>query len=390
MKSGGTPQPMIRKYKAPLFWNYTVNPSGAVIVLIFVLLYGLIFYFRGDLDSAEAMERTGLIPFDSYSYAAKGEQGVELATSFLGILGGALNWGTLPLIYGWFQKAYGIGGLLFVLLNSLAFYASLKGVLILFKPKGMEKYWLPILILICSPFVWGWLLGPNKELLVGAAITAMAILAERKRYLLFICIAAVFALAKIQLLLAAVLFMVFRRIPHRELSALIFLSLLLPVVLTYYPGLDMEQFVGKVGDEIKSAQIMTWLEKITSYPFGFIITAPIRFLLNILGGLNPDRIIEAYKIGDQILPGVNSLIFGFLFLLLFIFNRIPDAIACYRRHHDAGFLFYIFSLILLMVPFLQPRYYWWLTPYLVYLVFFNRNNIRTAKFKRNEVVNGYP
>lgn len=368
------------KGEFPFWQKKNFSLSGAELVFVVVLVYGLIFFLRGDLDSASAMEKTGLVPFDSYNYAAAAELGVELSSSLLGILGGDLNWVTLPLLYGFFQNIHG-GGAFFVVLNSLAIYTTLKILIALFDVNGQARLWLPVAIICCSPYIWGWVLGPNKELLVGCGIMVMAFFAERKKYILLLFCALIFGLFKIQLILALALFFVFRRIPYKEFLSLAFLSLLMPLAMLNYPGLNMSEFVANSADNIKSADIMQRLEELSTLPLGMILVSPIRLVINLFAGLSIGRIIDGYTAGTPILPGVNSFIFGLLVFFIVITNKLRHVISAYRKYRSAGFLIYSFALTLTIVPFLQPRYFWWLTPYLIFFLFAirtssNHNSIR--------------
>lgn len=345
---------------------------GVAVCLLVLLGYGLVVLALGVLNDAEAMARTSLIPPDSQGYALLGEEGGSMNLSIQQIALGSLNWSTLPLVYGYFQTSYAAGGLFFVLFNCFAMAAAIGGSISLLTRQGyvIGGRWLPLLlplaILICMPYTWGWVLGPNKEIIVGAAVVGIMLLLEEQRSAAATGLALLAALTKIQFLFAMALYLCTVRMRYRKAICLISLSLVLPVALRLNPNLTVENLVAAVSgaDVIRTAWFFEILDKICAQPLGFVIVAPVRFVANCLGGLYPQRLLTSPDFGTTLGPAT-SLILGLLCMLFLILRSRTALAALSQRGSRSWHFFYCYILVSCIVPFLQPRYFWWLIPLMV-------------------------
>lgn len=340
--------------------------------LAILLCYGLLMLATGILDNAEAMARTPLIPYDSAKYAAVGEAGDIELSSGLDIILGALNFSTLSIIYGFFQNQYASGALAFLLLNIALVSIGLSHCMSVLADAGCTissrrlSLLLPTLVILCMPYVWGWVLVPNKELIVGAAVASIMHLINRKQMAFALVIAILAASVKVQFLYATLLYLFTVWLPYRKTLCLAGIGLVLPVVLMFYDGLTVAQFVENVEgvDVVRTAWFFSILDQIAAYPLGFMVVAPVRLLVNCIGGLNPLRLIDAPTLGDRLAPAT-SMILGILCLAFLVLRWRVALAALMRRATPAWHFFYSFLVVSCLVPYLQPRYFWWLIPMIV-------------------------
>ena len=345
---------------------------GVATAFIVLLGYGLCILTLGYLDSADAMSRTTLIPPDSLNYASIGEEGSSRDLSIAEVALGSLNWSTLPFVFGFFQTRYSAGGIFFLLLNTFATVWAISGSISLLTGRGyfIRHQWLslllPLVILMCMPYVWGWVLAPNKELLVGAAVIGIMQLLEKRRLVFAIALAVLAAMTKVQILYAMALYLCTVAMPYRKTLCFVGLSLVLPIALQLNPDLTTEQLVETVSDVdvVRTAWFFEALDKICAQPLGFLVVAPIRFFVNCISGLYPLRLLGSASIGAALGPAT-SLLLGLLCVLFLVLRSRVLLAGLSGRGSHAWHFFYCYILVSCIVPFLQPRYYWWLIPVLV-------------------------
>jgi hypothetical protein len=225
---------------------------------------------------------------------------------------------------------------------------------------------LPAIMLLCMPYVWGWILAPNKELLVGAAVVTIMHLLERKKMGWALFVALLAASIKVQFLYALLLYICTVRLPYRKTACLIGISLTLPIVLLFYKGLTAQQFLENVNgvDTVRTAWLFSALDNIAAYPLGFVIVGPIRFAANCFGGLNPARLLQSTSVGGALAPAT-SMVLGLLCAAFLVFKWRAMLNALMSRHTPAWHFCYSFAVVSCLVPYLQPRYFWWLIPMIV-------------------------
>jgi hypothetical protein len=339
--------------------------SGALIVTLILIVYGLCFAFSGQLDTPEKMADTGVIPPDSVYYVQRADEISidDLASAQL--IAGAMNWLSLPLAFGFFQDLGGFGPIAFLLINGICLYVWLSGATTVFRLPEPYRSLAPMLSVVAAPFLLGWMLAPNKELPTGAMLVLILRQAQRGhtgRVLAFSIFAALF---KFQILVAALIYVLGLRLRYRRSLALIGISLVLPVLLPLVDALSMNTFLDVQDNQINSAAFFTTLDQINSLPFGFVLVAPIRLAANIFDGLIPIRLLTYTQPFDLVATST-SFALGSLGLLCLLkaTNEGEFRRQMHRTTNDKYFLFCI-ALAFNLVPYLQVRYYWWAIPLMI-------------------------
>lgn len=361
------------KYKA----SSLVNVS--LVLLLF--LYGLAFYLNGTLDgSANLQTFVEWIPYDSIQYVEKSEHLSFSDLSMADVATGALNWLSLSFVYKTLNDIGSLGALGFILINCLCFYLMVRlgltsaSTSIRLSQANTNHY--PILLFLCSPFLFAWILVPNKELLVTAGILGVIHAIAARRMLLLVVFTLAVGLIKVQIIFATVLYLLSRKFHLRKTMALVGISLIYPLLYNAVPGLQMSHFLDVNPNEIRTAPIMLAIDSLSSYPFGYIAIFLVRLVLNLLGGLNAIRIIES-DFGMSGLAPLTSFILGLLVImsLLFMIKR-RDVRNILNSNSDTSYYLFCLLVVHLVLPFMQPRYYWWTIPILLsYIMYGNRPRV---------------
>lgn len=363
--------------------NAIFSLNNAFVVLV-LFSYGLGFYLSGALDGSDSLQALGdWMPYDSIEYVRRGEHLVLADLGLLDIAAGALNWLSLSILYRTLDDIGGWAPLGFVLINCMCVYAIAKlglGVADANEtsvPRGAGFY--PILLFLASPFLFAWSLVPNKELLVTVGILGIMRALAARRLAVALLLTVVFGLVKVQFFFVAALFLGFRHFKRRKTVTLVCISLIYPILHGVMPGLQMAYFLDVNGNEIRSAEIFLEIDRLSSYPFGYIAIFFFRLVLNLLGGLNPNRLLE-YDFGLDIIAPATSFVLGLL-VVACIFSAIRRRQVRQIWESDSEQSFYLFCTlaVYLTLPFMQPRYYWWLIPILLsYLVQGSRAGTRAS------------
>lgn len=343
---------------------------------IFLFLFGFIFYCYGFLDANNLRYFEEWIPVDSIQYVERSENLILDDLTIGEIASGALNWLSLSFIYKKLNDLNGFAALDFVFINSLCFYIMVRfgafsGISNDQFINNYHSY--TLLMLISSPYLLPWILVPNKELIMGAGIVVAMHLIERSQKLALVILAVIFGLIKIQFFLATVLFFISRNLPWRKSTVLLIFSLLYPWIYEVVPGLHMSHFLEVNINEIRSANIFLAIDTLSSYPLGYIPIFYARLFFNLLGGLYPARILDGgFSMGT--LAPLSSFILGLL-VVMSIYKMIKNQSipSLFNSTSDKFYFIFCVLLINLTLPFMQPRYYWWMTPILLSYLLFSSN-----------------
>jgi hypothetical protein len=327
--------------------------------------YILARYLGGDLNSAKSLELTGVVPYDSYYYAQIAEEGVALDLTFYSILGGALNWGLTSIIYGFFISLGPIGGAIFSLINLILACLSVKLFINEFKLSNKQSIIFGIAFLILNPYLIGGIISPNKEVIVLFSIIALYYYINQRQYAYFILVGFISGAFKVQILIATIVFLIFKHAPRNFGIVALVYSLSAPFIYKIYPSLSIETFIANAPEEIRSAQIMSYIEQISNIPLGLTLAAPVRLLLNLFAGLKAGWIFGDLPIG-MLLPGITSAILSILSVAVIFTHRGRRNIHFLTNEESDGLFFlWCFLWTSSLIPFLQPRYYWWLIPFFI-------------------------
>jgi hypothetical protein len=276
-----------------------------------------------------------------------------------------LNWISLPWLFSFFQDLGGLGPLAFILINSLCLYVWLSVAATLLNLREPFRSLAPPLSAVALPFLFGWLLAPNKELPTAAAmmlILRQAQLGHTGRVIAFSIFSALF---KFQIFIAALLYLLGMKLRYRRSLALIGLSLFLPVVLPFLDWLSMANFLEAQDNQVNTAAFFTMLDQINSWPFGYVVVAPIRFAANLFVGLLPYR-VAVYSQPADLFVSLTSIPMAYLAVLCLLKAISEGEIQRQIRSTSrCGYFLFCTILAFSLVPFLQPRYYWWATPLLI-------------------------
>lgn len=209
------------------------------------------------------------------------------------------------------------------------------------------------------------MLAPNKELPTAALLVLILRQVQRGRTGRVLALSILGAFFKFQLLIAALLYALGRRLRYRRSLMLIGLALSLPFLLPLVDGLSITFFLENQENEINSSALVSALDKINSWPFGFVVVAPIRIAANIFAGLIPIRVFS-YSQPADLLASLTSFTLGVLGLLCLLKALADREIRRQiRSTTNGGYFLFCVALAFSLVPFLQPRYYWWAIPLMI-------------------------
>lgn len=361
------------------------NSLPGKFIAAIMLFYGITLYTEGLIrDSYSLMAYVDWIPFDSIQYVKNGENFSLDSQDVIALLGGSLNFLSLSYLYSFFNDLIIGGALAFLIINCFCLYliitwgapsASLGGRL------QSRDFWAYAFIFMAfSPFLIGWVIVPNKELLVATAMLGAlrAIELDKKLQLFLLCAAAGFI--KVQFVITLIIFFIGKSTKLRKFYLLLGISIFYPVLYRLFPGLQMDHFVYVNSNEIRTANIFLGIDSWSQYPLGYMLIFPLRLLLNTFGGLFPARLIESGFSLSAIAP-LTSLFLGIILLVAFgcAIIRNDWRLFLYSKSDKSLFLFSYLA-VNLSLPFLQPRYYWWLVPILLsYIMFGGRRKAAVSK-----------
>jgi hypothetical protein len=338
---------------------------GALVVTLLLVLYGLYFVAAGRLATPELMAETSLIPTDSLDYAQGAEELSATGTPPIELLTGGLNWLSIPLAFRYFQDLGGFGPMAFVLINGACLYVWLSGAAALFGLYEPFRSLSCVLSVAAAPFLFGWMLAPNKELPTAAALILILRQIQNDRTGRVFVLSIFTALFKYQILIAALLYVFGRRLRHRRTLTLVGVSLVLPFLLPLIDALSITNFLENQENQVNSGAIFAALDQINAWPFGFVLVAPLRIAANIFAGLIPLRVF-AYSEAADLLASLTSFTLGSLAILCLLKALTGRTLQRQLRNtSNCGYFLFCVALAFSLVPFLQVRYYWWAIPLMV-------------------------
>lgn len=331
--------------------------SAAVVTFVFAVQCAW-HYLRGDLAEVRTLAQIEWIPYDSLKYVIEAVDFREGSYTIVEIVFGSFNWQSLPLLYFLLNSTTGLAAALFPIGNLVCLYAMLAG-----SPSGgfsLERRFLVYgAIIVSSPFLIGWILVPNKEVPATALIVLMLRATDLARWRTFLILAAMIAPIRIQVFFGALLFFSLVRFRWRWQICFAIIVAGAPFLANKHSGLSYLSFLENTTEEIRSAQLFTHLNEINSYPLGFILVGPLRLIINCFVGIYPIRVIHSVNT-SELIASLTS------FWLAVVMAVVSLKIIFNRRlriwSEDQIFLIACLLLVLALIPFLQPRYYWWLIP----------------------------
>jgi len=342
------------------------NPNfGALVATFLLVVYGLYFVFAGKLSTPELMAETSLVPPDSLKYVGRADEVSATGLTPVELVTGAMNWLGVSLVYAYFEDLGGFGPLAFVLINGVCLYLWLSGSVALFRLREPFRSVAPLLSLVASPFLFGWVLAPNKELPTAALLVIIFRQAQRGHTGRILLLSIFATLFKVQVLVAALIYALGKNLRFRRSLALIGLSLVIPILMPLVGGLSIEHFLEIQENEINSGALFTALDKINATPFGYVVVAPIRLVANVFAGLIPFRVFSYTETAD-LLASLTSFTLGCLGLICLVKAITEGEIRRnMRRSSDCAYFLVCVALAFGLVPFLQVRYYWWAIPLMI-------------------------
>ncbi len=348
---------------------FVIKKSLLISMFVAAILFccGFFLYLRLDLSDVQSMSELGLISFDSLNYLRTANSVEFSGLSLKMIVFGGLNWLTLPFMAHVFGEI-GLGNFGFLILNSFAFFYMLNATFSMF-PGFKANFKVAMLVVISWPYLLSWSLAPNKEMLMAA----FAILILKSLYFGNVRMALFFAflggLFKIQILAAFLMFLAVYRLRCRKTALILALCCLVPFAIHLHPGLTIHNFVENQVNEIRTAAFFETLDRILAFPFGYLVVAPIRLFANLLAGGYPNRIISSTEIGGALAP-VTSFVLAIVSLAFFLKTFINGDLKRYFASQSDWSLYLLCLLsVQLMVPYLQPRYFWWGMPLMIVYLF---------------------
>jgi len=307
---------------------------GALVATLLLVIYGLYFAFAGKLDSPELMAETSLIPTDSLNYVQKADELSAVGLTPVELITGALNWLSVSLVFGYFQNLGGFGPLAFVLINGVCLYVWLSGAGVLFRLPEPSRSVAALMSLAASPFLFGWMLAPNKELPTAALLIVILRQAQRGHTGRVLAISILAALFKLQVLLAALIYTLGLKLRYRRSLTLFGLSLLIPILMPLVDGLSITTFLESQENEINSGAFFAALDQINSWPLGYVVVAPVRIAASIFAGLIPLRVFSYTQPAD-LLASLTSFALGSLAVLCLIKAMSDGAQSLDPKQFDA-------------------------------------------------------
>ncbi len=341
------------------------NHLLSAIFTSFYLLWALAFLSSGILQDPYSLQLLNIVPEDSIGYISRGLELNKEEFNLIDIIGGALNWFSLSYIYSIFGS---YASAAYILLNSILvfFYFQLSLEISKNTIRGTSLKFC-ILLALSSPYLLAWILVPNKEIIYSVGVLAAINFIIKKERKKIFSTAFIVGLFKIQFLLSYLMYYTFKWIRRRIFLTLIAISLIYPVAVGVLPGLSMSIFLEGQENEINTAATFLMLESIGTTYFGFFIAGPAKLAINMLAGIDPSRALDSPTFLASVAPltsfamSILCIISGLFFLKRKkSFSEMKEA--C---RSDAAFFIYCLIIINVLVPFLQPRYYWWTIPLLL-------------------------
>lgn len=351
--------------------DYPVWVSG---FLFFVAIsYGVYFYYGLGLFNADGYVLSkDYIPTDGATYVLLAEKIdflLESLEGWVSVLGGVLNWATIPIIYSFVNDFGYSAGLFFVFLNSVFISFSLFFLFRLFHFSRLGDVAIYATVFLASqPYLAAYILVPNKDVVVLFGISLLVFLndkemgeAQRVKNIFFPAL--FLSLFKFQFLIAYLFgFVVFLK-RWRFLVLLGLISIIYPVAKIFGFGVDMDDFLATAPEDVNSAGLMIFLDQVASMPFGFLIVGPLRIFLNIFVSLGLGRFFLKEMFFIDYVSAYSGLFLSLLALFWVVKNRWAGIKEIFYIRNPSVFLF-CYLTALALVPFMQTRYYWFLSPFI--------------------------
>jgi len=283
-----------------------------------------------------------------------------------------LNWTTIVSIGAFLCEISPIHqDLLIFIANIIVLYLTLYFYYkILTKINASTKQFVLFNILFClQTYLIVILVSLNKDIYSYLVVAVFLYLYVENRIKSLLLVGIFFGLLKVQFLIIA-FFLAAKMLRVRAIYLLLGVSIVLPLInYIFEPSmLNADVYFSRYQYEIRTENIAKILNQITLFPFGYIISLPLRALITALSGFSPFRIVAANNL-LSILYQITALMFSCFSILLFWkfikykfkeCNLLTNYLFCYL-------------LILCIVPFFQLRYFIPLLPVLMIMLLMKKN-----------------
>lgn len=350
-----------------------MNASKLATFIIFLTysIFGLSFFLLLGSEYYSINEYAyRFLPFDGLTYIELSETiDFELVNiDALNAVKGKYNWLTLPWLYSILSETVSeYSSYFIVIINSFiiasSFYIFSKGL----TPLNISPLY-SLWIFICTQlYLFPYVLVPNKDIPLLLVVSLSVYFLGKNKALIAGLFILFGAALKFQLALAFVFLLAQRKKWRLFLVGMFVLALIYPLLMSLGFIIGMVDFLDIASGNVATANLMLLLEKIASYPLGFLVVSPIRIGLNIIAGL----FTLPKMFSSDFISFASSLTNAFLALLsikiIYYLIKKPSFVINHI-FNNYGFLV-AYVVVLSLIPFMQTRYYWFLIPFFIKIYF---------------------